>query len=791
MRNPVRRLLRGVHALAERLRYRYDIFISYARSDGSAYAEGLKRSLAELDFTCFLDRHDLPAGEGLTRALHEAIRRSARQVIVGTPRATDPERKYIALEVEEFHASGRKAIPIDIGGALAAVEWDALRGDDLVWIDESVEALQRGIPSLSVVESIRTAFEIKKRNAVLRLEIAFVFSLFIAGAAVAFTVNWRTTESLMEQRAQNDAQILQLDAAKLQNELQERNLAGATRASVAAADEAKKQRELAVRSIALAEERLVDMTAEQGRLELLRGRPLHALLYLRDAKARGRDDEALQFMTHVAMQALTPVLWGHDGEVTEMAWSPSGTSLLTADRTNVRLWDASGRLRTFLCDHGKPVHADLARYIAGRNEIITAGDKITFWSSEGEWLRELPLRGEGRALTPDERYLLVGGGETMQLLELATGSLRDLPASGNAFLDAKQERAAIISEDGLRIRLYDLASGTLDRELEEKGVKFGAVSWSPDGRYLVALHDLEHEQLPDPDGGATLWNVSSGKLVNHLIGHRGEITAAAFSPDGAYLASGDYRGMVFLWKGSDFETPEIDTFPEVRAKYLPGHGEMIRGLAFSDDSRRLVTRASEEPARVWDVRTQKLLAVLAGSEEKDILDARFSPNAIKVATRSNDGTVRIWHASTDLRSRVVEERFGAVAVSADRRRFAFVHKGDVRVFDENGRTVAAFSVPLATTSVLDLSADGSKLAVLAEEGAAVIDVATRKVMHPPVEHPYCTSVSVTSNGRYLLTMGGTVAAVWDLEKRTSKVLQAEVPHIAMRAVLSPDGKLVA
>ncbi len=65
----------------------YDIFISYSRGDAQGYAEALEKELKDLDFSCFLDKKELPAGQQLPVGLKRAIKRSKVLVLVGTQAA--------------------------------------------------------------------------------------------------------------------------------------------------------------------------------------------------------------------------------------------------------------------------------------------------------------------------------------------------------------------------------------------------------------------------------------------------------------------------------------------------------------------------------------------------------------------------------------------------------------------------------------------------------------------------------------------------------------------------------
>ena len=97
--------------------FRYDVFISYARRDGKEYALKLRDQLRALDFSCFLDYDELPAGNSLNKTLKRAIRKSATLVVVGTERAI--KSRYVELEIAEFAKTTRAIIPIDIAGTLA------------------------------------------------------------------------------------------------------------------------------------------------------------------------------------------------------------------------------------------------------------------------------------------------------------------------------------------------------------------------------------------------------------------------------------------------------------------------------------------------------------------------------------------------------------------------------------------------------------------------------------------------------------------------------------------------
>jgi hypothetical protein len=94
MLRPVARFRSGLSRLREilfkglfRARFRYDVFISYSHSDAKAYAVNLKKQLGSLDFCCFIDEEESPAGSSLDPTLAKALRKSATLVLLATERA--------------------------------------------------------------------------------------------------------------------------------------------------------------------------------------------------------------------------------------------------------------------------------------------------------------------------------------------------------------------------------------------------------------------------------------------------------------------------------------------------------------------------------------------------------------------------------------------------------------------------------------------------------------------------------------------------------------------------------
>ncbi|HXH39730.1 MAG TPA: toll/interleukin-1 receptor domain-containing protein, partial [Thermoanaerobaculia bacterium] len=557
-----------------RLRFRYDVFISYAHKDIS-YARGLRNLLRQVGFTCFLDEEEVQPGDKLRETLIKALDRTATLVVVGT--ATAKESSFVLLEVQYFASlpwSEDHILPINVDGAARDASWVTVpkREDEIVWIESN----GGDSPTPSVIEQIERRFDFWKRQTVSRLEtlaVAAVFAIVTIGSAIIINGQIER-ERVAKQDAQFEQALAELAKA------QERKARAAAESAKAQAEKAQAAAESAQQ---IADERKISLDQEQGRLELLRGDRPRALVSLAGAYSARPKDDVIRYLVASAARGLEtnikasfPVGITDDAEI-----SPDGTRVATLRRPP-GLWDARGGAAATLQRSGKDAWLTLARFADSGRLLLTAGDKgLSVWrASDGAWLRDLRpfanTRVDDVAAPPDGRRVLVSTETDAYVVDVHTGAAKSLgpvahcrrmiPCENSNLLLAPNARmCGVIGTDGA-IRLFRLSDATalrsfdsaalasaLHRQSSAVGVTASWAALSPDGSTLAVTSG--------PGDAIALFDTTSGAVLATLADtHKDSTNNVARSSGSLQLVfAGNMRlvvtaiGEILVWEDFDGE----------------------------------------------------------------------------------------------------------------------------------------------------------------------------------------------------------------------------------------------
>jgi WD40 repeat protein len=571
-----------------RILFRYDIFISYARGDGKEYAVKLRDQLKQLDFSCFLDFDELPAGNSLNNTLKRAIKKSATLVVVGTERAV--KSRYVELEVGEFSGTGRAIIPIDIEGTLVQTPWRVIKERDIVWIDEVKAALAKGVPSPNVADSIDKLFKYTRRNSRVRAQVLSTIVLFVVVVVAALfmirqQVNAATLASAKAERETIEAnkQKVLADAASVEADTQRK----AADRALNNAKIAEGKAEIASNKATIAEKAASDAAREAKRQEQI------ALTNAEKARAeQAKAEERTRYVLaqQVGAQADIARDTGKDLDRSVLLSIESLKGAMTPE--GYIAWERALDL--------------LPHPVENSSGAIKMWDTKTYKLPEGT----KTYGAQSIAFSPDGRYAALAGPST-----------------------------------GPRLRVVDLASSTLILETQPEQVRYVmSVDFSPNGKWLaIGCH---------ANGGQSqimFWEVASfDKAVKGTPksvvpipreGGRGTLQRLVFSPKGNYLAVEDMTGLVRIW--SIFDDDETITANAIEQSHqIKGSPPSLRGstLVFSPDENYIVTAPDENTVGVWEVRSGREVSRI--EHQKGIAAIAFSPDGRLLSTMGE--SVAFW-----------------------------------------------------------------------------------------------------------------------------------------------------
>ncbi|MBD3883177.1 caspase family protein [Phormidium tenue FACHB-886] len=190
-----------------------------------------------------------------------------------------------------------------------------------------------------------------------------------------------------------------------------------------------------------------------------------------------------------------------------------------------------------------------------------------------------------------------------------------------------------------------------------------ALAFSPDGQQLAAVA----KDSPI----VKIWSVATGTLRLQLISPTA-VTQAMFSPDGNWIATVQDDRTLSIWKS---DTGQL----QVRLPLV----DKLTSLQFSPNGQMLLA-TSAKTTQLWrlEVNTSQRLALqpLASLKHtQPVIDARFSPNGHWIATACQDGKIRLWLPSGQLRQTIapvsqIAQAFASVQFSPDSRLIAAINR---------------------------------------------------------------------------------------------------------------------
>jgi WD40 repeat protein len=570
------------------------------------------------------------------------------------------------------------------------------------------------------------------------------------------------------------------------------------------------------------------------------------------------------------------------GAIYDIAWKPDGTKIAVGDRDNTYIttqddptfqsipnlgsgiaWQKDGQQivgndrsqflivnpdtgSQFTIQHGgwfgenHPITwSPDGRYIVGiQPEYLSSGRLIVIDTTTRQVVQNLGSQNQIFALnfnSSGTRFLVVGSGrglyDTTTFEKIFSFPNDEVPRTGDFSPNGNQYAIAYFKEldngdVSYRIGIHNTQTGIIEQSIALSKLPT-ILKWNSDGTQLGGGFS---------DGTVSLWNVSTGLVMQNLPTLNSGITDLEWHPSGSPIAVAGYSTLVFFDAVTGKETQRISdsaAFTSYRRAnnvyaltYNPNgrdllevgrdttnvilrstdgakraifssHTDSVYGVAFNPDGTKFVTASADGTAMISDRTSKTPISTLAG-HAYTVRGVAWSNTGTRIATASWDSTAKLWNPETTEEVSTIQHTdfVNSVAFSPNSSQVA-TGSSDRTIKISNsldGTLVREIQTPAAVLS-LAWNSSGAQLTVGAtDKNIYVYDSATGTLLRTLKGHIGAVRAVLWNKDNSAIISGADDGNIklWDASTGIEvSSLKPASGYAIFTLALSPDGNTIA
>ena len=240
----------------------------------------------------------------------------------------------------------------------------------------------------------------------------------------------------------------------------------------------------------------------------------------------------------------------------QVAYSPDGRFIVTADDRAAQVWDADTGAPRARLEVGRPVWRTVFSPDGRRLVAASTGNRTRVWDlATGKPLLTLGHEASvwHAAFSPDGCWIATASFDGTARLWNATSGMPATPPLKHGAIAlhvafSPDGRHIVTTSDDKTARVWDAATGALRATLGHSG-PVQTAAFHRDGRRILTASD---------DGTARVWDVAV-KVPHTILRCDSAVNYVAFSPDGRQVATATQDGRTRLWDTTTGAPPRVST----------------------------------------------------------------------------------------------------------------------------------------------------------------------------------------------------------------------------------------